>query len=109
MEHSKLYEDTYYPDKFYKTGGWNVNYEEDVEKYKQWIQECHNWLVEATKSANWFADVVRRDINPMFFAEKGRFLTMEGDILGFKAKLHVYTKEQRDSLPDSLDLTMNPH
>ncbi|HDV3960839.1 TPA: HNH endonuclease, partial [Escherichia coli] len=44
MEHSKLYEDTYYPDKFYKTGGWNVNYEEDVEKYKQWIQECHNWL-----------------------------------------------------------------
>ena len=60
--------------------------------------------MEATTSANWFADVVRRDINPMFFAEKGRFLTMEGDILGFKAKLHVYTKEQRDSLPDSLNL-----
>ncbi|PXW37865.1 HNH endonuclease [Erwinia sp. AG740] len=104
MRHSKLHRDTYCSEKFYKNIGWNDNYDEGVKIYGEWIQECHDWLIESTKSANWFADVVRRDVNPMFFAEKGRFITMEGDILGFKAKLHVYTEEQRELLPDSLDL-----
>lgn len=104
MRHSILHEDTYFPHKFYKVGSWNENYDKEVEEYKKWILECHEWLLEATKAANWFADVVRRDINPVFFAEKGRFLTMEGDILGFETKLHQYTQEQRDLLPNSLNL-----
>jgi len=104
MRHSILHGDTYFSHKFYKVGGWNDNYDKEVEEYKKWILECHEWLVEATKAANWFADVVRRDINPVFFAEKGRFLTMEGDILGFETKLHEYTKEERDLLPYSLNL-----
>lgn len=104
MEHAELHGDIYYPHKFYKTGGWNENYDKDADKYIEWIKFCHRMLREATKSANWFADIVRRDINPMFFAEKGRFLTMEGDVLGFETKLHTYTAEQRDSLPESLNL-----
>ncbi|MEK2483022.1 HNH endonuclease [Providencia stuartii] len=102
MEHSVLHGDTYYPHKFYKTGGWNQNYDEDADKYLEWIRFCHDMLIEATKSANWFADVVRRDVDPMFFLEKGKFLTMEGDILSFHAKLHEYTDEQKASLPNSL-------
>jgi len=40
----------------------------------------------------------------MFFAEKGRFLIMEGDIPGFNTKLHVYTREQKELLSDSIEL-----
>ncbi|MEP9292922.1 HNH endonuclease [Enterobacter hormaechei] len=104
MKHSELQGDTYCPYKFYKVGGWNENYDEEVEEYKKWILECHAWLIEATKAANWFADVIRRDINPSFFAEKGKFLTMEGDIMGFQAKLHEYTDQEKNSRPDSLDI-----
>jgi hypothetical protein len=102
LEHSELHGDTYYPYKFYKAGGWNENYHEDLERYNDWIRACHKTLREATKAANWFGDVVRRDINPMFFAEKGKFLTMEGDILGFEAKLLEYIEEERALLPESL-------
>lgn len=100
MEHTILIGDTYHPDKFYKANGWNDNYDITLNKYTKWISSCHEKLIEATKAANWFADIVRRDINPTFFAEKGKFLTMEGDILGFKAKLHEYTDEQKASLPN---------
>lgn len=102
MKHSELHGDTYYPHKFYKSGGWNETYHEDLERYEEWIRTCHLALREATKAANWFADVVRRDINPMFFAEKGKFLVIEGDVLGFEARLLEYTEEERTSLPKTL-------
>jgi len=31
-------------------------------------------LGDLAKAANWFASVVRRDLNPTFFLEKGRFI-----------------------------------
>ncbi|MDC9501528.1 MULTISPECIES: HNH endonuclease [unclassified Pseudoalteromonas] len=102
MEHSELHGDTYYPHKFYKAGGWNDNFNEDLEKYNQWIKSCRATIHQATKAANWVGDVVRRDINPMFFAETGKFLTMEGDILGFEARLLEFTNEERLALPDAL-------
>lgn len=101
MEHSELYGETYYPHKFYKSGGWNENFDSDITRYEDWIKSCHEKLRESTKAANWFADVVRRDINPMFFAEEGKFLVVEGDILGFEGKVLEYSKEERDSLPQS--------
>ncbi|EPL3702370.1 hypothetical protein NK491_000576 [Morganella morganii] len=100
MIHSERHGDILYPFKFYKTIPNNPNYDDEVNEYIKWIGSCHNKLIEATKAANWFADVVRRDINPMFFAE-GKFLTMEGDIMGFEAKLHEYTLEERTALHNS--------
>ena len=39
---------------------------------------------------NWFADVVRRKINPFFFLEEGKFAIVEGDIVfGFKPYISV--------------------
>lgn len=102
MEHSELHGDTYFPHKFYKAGGWNDNFNEDLEKYNQWVKSCHATIHQATKAANWVGDVVRRDINPMFFADTGKFLTMEGDILGFEARLLEFTNEERVTLPDAL-------
>lgn len=102
IEHSELHGNTYYPDKFYKSNLFNENYEKDIIKYKQWVKMCRSALLEATKAANWFADVVRRDINPMFFAEAGKFLILEGDMLGCAAQIIEFTKEERDALPNSL-------
>lgn len=102
MEHSELHGDTYFPHKFYKAGGWNENFNEDLEKYNQWAKSCRATIHQATKAANWVGDVVRRDINPMFFADTGKFLTMEGDILGFEARLLEFTSEERVALPDAL-------
>lgn len=102
MEHAELRGDTWYPHKFYKAYGWNDNYQEDVERYRQWARDCCSTIRETTKAANWFADVVRRDINPMFFAEHGKFLVLEGDVLRYEARLLEYTDEERAALPESL-------
>ena len=104
MEHSELHGDTYYPHKFYKAGDWNANFTNDLKKYNDWVDSCHSTIHLATKAANWVGDVVRKDINPMFFAESGKFLTIEGDIRGFDARLLEFTNEEREKLPDALDL-----
>lgn len=104
MEHSELHGDTYYPHKFYKAGDWNDNFNHDLKKYNDWVDSCHATIHFATKAANWVGDVVRKDINPMFFAESGKFLTIEGDIRGFDARLLEFTNEERERLPDALNL-----
>lgn len=101
LKHSDLRGDTYFPDKFYKNFPYSVR-DEKAREYDAWLDECHSLLVEATKCANWFADMVRKDINPLFFIEEGKFLTIEGDILGYEHKLYEYTAEQKQLLPDSL-------
>lgn len=104
LEHADLKGDTYFPFKFYKAMPSNPNYNSDLEEYEQWLGDCYSLIKQATKAANWFADVVRRDINPMFFAEKGKFLIMEGPFidLSFRTKLIEYSAEERPTLPDVL-------
>ncbi|EGG98803.1 hypothetical protein imdm_1893 [gamma proteobacterium IMCC2047] len=105
MEHSDLNGDQYYPYKFYKRGGHNPNYGEDLEAYEQWLEECFDSINQAARAANWFADIVRRDINPLFFAEKGKFLVTEGPFsdLTFRTSLREYTQEEKDALPMSME------
>lgn len=67
------HENWYIAYKFYKADGFNPNYNKDVERYEKWQSRCMDSMLEATKAANWFADVVRRDVNPMFFVATGRF------------------------------------
>jgi hypothetical protein len=104
MEHSKLQGDVYIPFKFYKVAPHNTNYDKDLEKYEQWLEDCYHKIKEATKAANWFADVVRKDVNPLFFAEKGKFLIMEGPFmdLSFRTKLLEFTSEEKEALPSTL-------
>ena len=94
----------YWPRKFYKEMGWNENYDRDVELYKDWISECHTSIHESTKAVNWFADVVRRDLNPMFFAKEGKFIITEGPFegLSFRTALLEYSSEEKQLLPDKL-------
>lgn len=96
--------DRLYPYKFYKAHGWNKNYDRDLRRYEDWIENCHNSIKEATKAANWFADAVRKEINPMFFAEKGKFLIVHGPFkdLSFRAELLEYSENEKGNLPNSL-------
>jgi len=102
LTHCDLRGDYYFPNKFYK----HYSYPECDNKaleYDEWLRKCYNLVIEATKGANWFADIVRRDINPLFFVENGKFLTMEGDLIsGYEYKLYEYSMDEKKSLLQDL-------
>jgi len=112
QKHCKIQEDSngklfYDCDKFYEIHEWNVKrYNKLSQEFDVWLEECHELIIDATKAANWFREVVRRDINPMFFAVEGKFivtLPWSGDFgLSHTYLLPVYTQEEKDCLPDSL-------
>jgi len=103
-DNSNKHDNNLYSYKFYKAHGFNENYHEDIKKYDQWLDECHRLLKEATKAANWFADAVREYINPMFFAEKGKFLIEEGPFMdmSFRTTLLEFTDEEKEQYPEAL-------
>lgn len=105
LEHSKKQGDLIYTDKFYKgNGNYNPRYDADLELYNQWLDSCDELLKDATKAANWMADIVRRDINPMFFATEGKFLIIEGPFmdLSFRTRLLEFSEEEKQGFPESL-------
>lgn len=105
LEHSEKRGDTLHPHKFYsREGRYNPNYNKDLHRYVEWVEQCYALVAEATKAANWFADVVRRDVNPMFFAVEGKFLVTEGPLgdLSFHTRLLEFNDEQKTHLPESL-------
>lgn len=103
MEHARREDRQYRPEKFYKVG-FNPNYESDLALYEAWLQECYDLLKQATCAANWFSDVVRRDINPMFFAERGKFSIKEGlfEDFSFYVSVPEYAEEEKACLPQKL-------
>jgi len=102
--HSKPRGDYYEGDKFYKGIIFNDNYDRDFDLYEQWGESCNEWLFEATRAANWFADCVRRDINPAFFATRGKFSFETGPYEDFRQRTHVpeFSIEERDANPEAL-------
>ncbi|WP_161937749.1 HNH endonuclease signature motif containing protein [Aquitalea pelogenes] len=104
LEHADLHGDCYYPFKFYKAMSYNPNYDRDLRLYTEWMDECYSLIYQATKAANWFADIVRRDVNPMFFAEKGKFLIMEGPFsdLSYRTRLLEFSEDEKNSMPKAL-------
>ena len=93
-----------FPVKFYKMGGWNENYHKDLKRYVKWVEKCHKLILDATKAANWFAEIVRRDINPLFFAEHGKFL-INKDVYSetsFYSRVLEFSEEEKKKLPDKL-------
>lgn len=103
VEHARFNGQHYEDVAFYNEGGWNPNYDRDLEIHKKWIKKGYYLLYKSTAAANWFADVVRRDVNPMFFAKTGKFVVVKTDgLLGRDAQLYEFTEEQRSNFPDSL-------
>lgn len=87
-------------ERFYKSRGWiedHNEYQQLFKEYDAWQNKCKNHVIEATKAVNWLADVVRRDINPLFFATKGKFFVIMGpyDVLTFRSLFFEYTEEEK--------------
>jgi len=59
---------------------------------------------QSTRAANWVAEVVRRDLNPAFFAVSGKFTLTEQDGLGYVTRVLEFTSDQRKELPKGLDI-----
>ncbi|MGJ8678505.1 MAG: HNH endonuclease [Akkermansiaceae bacterium] len=96
LRHAELRGDYWWGIKFYKEAGWNKNYKQDVERYKEWEKELSTAFYESTKAANWFCDIVRKDINPMFFTDSGRFHLAEehANSNTIEGRVPLYTKEE---------------
>ncbi len=104
MENSERNGNKYFPFKFYKEINPNPNYNKDLIRYNDWIDRCVLSIYETTKAANWFADVVRKDVNPMFFAEEGKFIIEEGPFedLSWRTRLLEFSDEEKMEYPDKL-------
>lgn len=96
-----------YERKRYKTVKFYRDYYNDpdnklLDEYNDWVKKCDDYMYEVAKSVNWVAEVVRRDINPSFFATEGKFLLtyLEGLIVG--TQLLEYTQEEKELLPQKL-------
>lgn len=103
-EHCMRHNDQLLPEKFYKAISYNPNYDRDLHAYNEWLKLCHNTVMDAVKAANWFAEIVRRDINPMFFAIEGKFSATYGPMedLSYRTMIPEFTAEEKSALPDSL-------
>lgn len=88
---------------FYKLRNPNPHYDRDLARFEAWMTQCHDLVFTATKAANWFADVVRRDVNPLFFIQHGKFLLEEsmgpGDIA---VTMPEFSDEEKKQHPDVL-------
>lgn len=100
---SKTKDEVLVEERFYRSQGWiedDKKYQQLVDEYQAWNDKCRNHIFEATKAANWFADVVRRDINPLFFATKGKFFIIMGpyDMLEFRSCFFEYTDREKEKM-----------
>jgi hypothetical protein len=99
-EPSKAKDNILVEERFYKSHGWiedhNV-YQQLFNEYEAWHGKCEKHVIEATKAANWLADVVRRDVNPLFFATKGKFFVIMGPYAGltWRSVFLEYTEEEK--------------
>lgn len=90
-------------ERFYKSRGWiedHKEYQALFKEYEAWQYDCQSHVIEATKAVNWLADVVRRDINPLFFATKGKFFVIMGpyDMLEFRSSFFEYTEREKEKM-----------
>ena len=93
-------------DRFYnRLNRWDPPaYELLAAEYDKWEDECHALLILATKAGNWFAEEVRRSINPFFYLLEGKFLVTAGpdETLVYRTSLYEFTADEKREMPESL-------
>jgi hypothetical protein len=105
LKHSKQSRDGQYyeTDQFYRIDHYDESrYDKLLSEYNSWVNECDNYMYHVAKAANWFSDIVRKDINPNFFAVKGKFLITYMNGLEVISLLKEYNQQEKDSMPQSL-------
>ena len=87
--------------KKYKNYHNNTNrYEEEVSNYEDWIRRCYQKVYEIVRLANWFAEEVRKEINPKFLVSKGKFTVPDifGELEVDEFIAPEFTDEEKDKL-----------
>lgn len=91
--------------KYYKQIGYDpARYQALFDRWDLWNLHIELLITECTKAANWVAEVVRRDLNPAFFAVAGKFSLIQQDGLGYVTHVPEFTQDQKKQLPTGLDL-----
>ncbi len=91
---------------FYHEGIGNPDlYTRLLNEYYAWERACDLLVYEATAVVNWFADVVRRDLNPDFFRYQGRFTVRDTTFPSLRGGvgLCLYDDETRPKDLDALE------
>lgn len=90
----------YYKQRFYEQS----EYDALFDRWEKWQEQIEFLIFQASKAANWMADVVRRDLNPAFFSLAGKFTVTVSDDLSSRTFLPEFTAEEKTNLPDGLSL-----
>lgn len=102
LKHSEPHGDSQFADRFYHRATDPVVQQAQIQEFNEWCIDCHALVYEATKAANWFAEVVRKEINPMFFALEGKFVvTKQRGVMELTTMLFEYTEEEKALMPDA--------
>lgn len=105
MKHAAEKEEHYFGPMFFKSAGQfgSPGERAALKEWEDWIEDCENLVIQATKAANWVADVVRRDVNPQFFLTEGRFTVTNGpDVnLTYSTAVFEFSHEEREHMPQA--------
>ena len=80
-------------------------YREWADRRDRWERYLDELIIEVVKAANWLADLVRRDINPLFMATDGKFSLNGGLTDNFSSYTIVpeYSTDEKRQLIDSYE------
>ena len=101
IEHNEREGNYLFGVKFNKIDEWNEEeYNKRLKDYAEWREKCDNLVLEATKGANWIAEVVRRDIDPDFYAAEGKFMVEIGpdERMRVKTLIPEFTPEEKKAV-----------
>jgi hypothetical protein len=89
-------------DRYYRRASSKELYDLKSAEFESHLRQSHAAVFEATKAANWFARIVRRDVNPMFLVLRGRFTASDGSTLApeeeFNTARFEYTLEEMNEV-----------
>jgi len=105
MKNAESREDYFVEDRSWKRNQWHTEeiFKELAKKRDLWEKYLDELIIEVAKAANWLAELVRRDINPLFMATDGRFSLVWGpdDKLSFHTIVPEYSNNEKRQLIDS--------
>jgi hypothetical protein len=108
-EHCERSGDELEADRFYRLQVHSpVEYKRLLEQFNAWSNACDELLRETARAANWLADVIRRDINPLFLIREGRFSIVEGMFVGFifRSETYEYDASSKPTGPEDVDVRL---
>jgi hypothetical protein len=92
-------------DRSWKRNQWHTEevFRELANKRDRWDKYLDELIIEVAKAANWLAELVRRDINPLFMAIDGKFSLGEFDGIYVYTIVPEYSADEKSQLIDSYE------